>query len=124
MNARLTGLLIAAALHAGGCQTVGPEHEIPARIINPDDASREALQDAVNKIMARNVTIPDTALTTSSYLTIENRPQPTMENPVPMGRDYQRPVTLRLVIDDTECVLVDERNSARYLLRNTRCVAD
>jgi hypothetical protein len=45
-----------------------------------------------------------------------------MENPVPMGRDYQRPVTLRLVMDENECVLIDDRNSARYLLRDTRCV--
>jgi hypothetical protein len=124
MNFRLAGLLIASALNIAGCQTVGPEHEVPARIINPDDASRAALQETVNKIMGSNVTIANNALTTSSYLTIENRPQPTMENPVPMGRDYQRPVTLRLVMDDTECVLIDERNGARYLLRNTRCIAD
>jgi hypothetical protein len=107
-----------------GCQTIDPEHEVRARIIDPDDASRAALQETVNKIMGSNVSISRNALTTSSYLTIENRPQPTMENPVPMGRDYQRPVTLRLVLDENECVLVDERNSARYLLRNTTCIAD
>jgi hypothetical protein len=124
MNSRIAGLLIASALNIAGCQTVGPEHEVPAKIINPDDASRAALQEAVNKIMGSNVTIADNALTASSYLTIENRPQPTMENPVPMGRDYQRPVSLRLVIVDSECILVDDRNDGRYLLQNTRCVAN
>lgn len=124
MNSRIAGLLIASALNIAGCQTVGPEHEVPAKIVNPDDASRAALQEAVNKIMGSNVTIADNALTASSYLTIENRPQPTMENPVPMGRDYQRPVSLRLVIVDSECILVDDRNDGRYLLQNTRCVAN
>ena len=116
--------VIAAVTIIAGCQTIAPEHEVGARIVDPDDASRAALQETVNKIMGSNVTIAKNALTTSSYLTIENRPQPTMENPVPMGRDYQRPVALRLVMDENECVLVDERNSARYLLRNTTCIAD
>jgi hypothetical protein len=116
--------LLAVSLIAAGCQAMGPEHDVPARIVDPDDASRAALQETVNKIMGSNVAIADNALTTSSYLTIENRPQPTMENPVPMGREYGRPVTLKLVIEDGDCVLVDERNRARYVLRNTSCAAD
>ena len=42
--------LIAAflALTALGCQTYGSNFDKPARIVNPDDASRAALQDVVN----------------------------------------------------------------------------
>jgi predicted small secreted protein len=123
MNDRFHELLVVGALLLTGCQTVAPENEVAARIIDPDDASRAALQDTVNTIMGTDVTIAADALTNSSFLTIENRPRPTMENPVPMGRDYQRPVSLRLVITDGECILVDDRNDARYLLRDTRCVA-
>ena len=124
MKTSILAPLSAAALLCTGCQTVAPEHEVPARIIDPDDASRAALLETVNSIMGSEVTITDNALTASSFLTIENRPQPTMENPVPIGRDYQRPVTLRLVIVDSECILIDDRNGGRYLLRNTRCIGD
>ncbi len=104
-----------------GCQTVGVGSGQPARIIDANDASRAALQDAVNTAFGTNVTIASYAFTNSSVLMIERGPRPTMENPNPIGRNMEKPVQLRLVIDESDCVLVDTRNNARYTLANTAC---
>ncbi len=118
--------LIAAslALTALGCQIYGSYFDKPARIVNPDDASRAALQDVVNTAFGTNVTLADNALTDSSLLTIERSPRPTMENPSPLGRNMEMPFQLRLYINGTDCVLVDQRESARYTLADTSCEAE
>ena len=118
--------LIAAslALMAIGCQTYGSNVDMPARIVNPDNASRAALQDAVNTAFGTNVTLADNALTESSLLTIERSPRPTIDNPNPQGRNMEMPFQLRLFINGTDCVLVDQRNRARYILANTSCEAE
>ncbi len=118
--------LIAAslALTALGCQTYGSNFDKPARIVNPDDASRAALADVVDTAFGTNVTLADNALTDSSVLTIERRPRSTMDNPNPLGRNMEMPFQLRLYINGTDCVLVDQRDSARYTLPNTSCEAE
>ena len=98
--------------------------EAERRIVNPDDASRAALQEVVNTAFGTNVTLADDALTDSSLLTIERRPQPTMENQNPLGRNMEMPFQLRLYINGTDCVLVDQRDHARYTLSNTSCEAE
>ena len=112
------------ALTALGCQTYDSNIDKPARIANPDDTSRAALQEVVNTAFGTNVTLADNALTDSSLLTIERRPQPTMENPNPLGRNMEMPFQLRLYINGTDCVLVDQRDEARYTLANTSCEAE
>jgi len=118
--------LIAAslALTALGCQTYGSYSDEPARIVNSDDASRAVLQDVVNTAFGTNVTLADNALTDSSLLTIERSPQPTMENPNPLGRNMEMPFQLRLFINGDDCVLVDQRDHVRYTLANTSCEAE
>ena len=112
------------ALAALGCQTLADEYDKPARIVNPDDASRAALQETVNKAFGVDVTLADNALTDSSVLTIERSPRPTMENPNPLGRNMETPFQLRLVINGTDCVLIDRRDRSRYILANTSCEAE
>ena len=107
-----------------GCQTVGIGIGQPARIIDADDASRTDLQEAINMAFGTNVTIAAHAFTNSSVLMIERGPRPTMENPNPIGRNMEKPVQLRLVIDETDCVLIDTCNNAQYTLANTDCEAE
>jgi len=107
-----------------GCQTVGVGSGQPARIIDANDASHADLQEAVNMAFGTNVTIATHAFTNSSVLMIERGPQPTMENPNPIGRNMEKPVQLRLVIDEADCIVVDTRNNARYTLTNTACEAE
>lgn len=117
-------LAASLAITAFGCQTMGNAADKPARIVNPDDASRKALQDTVNAAFGTNVTLADTALTESSMLTIERSPRPTMENPNPLGRNMEMPFQLRLVINGTDCILVDERDGTRHILHDTSCEAE
>ena len=113
------GLLLLA-----GCQTVIAEYDRPARIVNPDDTSRAALSAMVNLSLGTEVTLSDSALTDTSLLVIENRPPPTMENPVPQGRIMKMPIQFRLVINGSDCVLVNQRDRSRYVLSDTTCEAE
>ena len=112
------------ALTALGCQSYGSYFDKPARIVNPDDASRAVLQDVVNTAFGTNVTLADNALTDSSLLTIERSPRPTMENPNPLGRNMEMPFQLRLYFNGTDCILVDQRDNSRYVLEMTTCIAE
>ena len=107
-----------------GCQTVDTDLDRPARIVNADADSRAALQAAVNEALGTEVLLAEDALTDSSLLTIERWPAGTMENPVPQGRILEKPIQFRLVINDSDCVLIDQRNESRHVLENTDCVAE
>ena len=107
-----------------GCQTVDTDLDRPARIVNADADSRAALQAAVNEALGTEVLLAEDALTDSSLLTIERWPAGTMENPVPQGRILEKPIQFRLVINDSDCVLIDQRSESRHVLENTDCVAE
>ena len=124
MTLRRELLLLFGTLSAAGCQTVVADYDRPARIVMANDASRAALQATVNNALGTTVTLSDSALTDSSVLTIENIPPPTMENPVPQGRAMKMPIQFRLVINGTDCVLVNQQDRARYVLADTSCAAE
>lgn len=109
---------------AAGCKTVADEYDQPARITNVDEASRAALQAAVNEVIGTEVLLSDAAFTERSVLVIENWPRPTLQNPQPQGRIMQEPIRLVLVINDGNCLLVDTRDGSRHPLENVNCVAE
>jgi hypothetical protein len=111
-------------LVASGCQTVNTDYDRPARIVNPDADSRAALQAAVNEALGTEVMLADTALISSSLLPIERWPAGTMDNPVPQGRILEKPMQFRLVINGSDCTLIDQRDGSRYVLENTNCEAE
>ena len=111
-------------LMLSGCQTFDVDDDRPARIVDPDTESRAALQAAVNEALGTEVMLADDALTESSLLTIERWPAGTMDNPVPQGRILERPIQFRLVINGSDCTLVDQRDESRRVLLNTTCKAD
>ncbi|MGI9220137.1 MAG: hypothetical protein ACR2QS_03770 [Woeseiaceae bacterium] len=123
MTSRISIVLI-LALTATGCQSYGSAAAVPARIIDPDAASRAALQEAINTAFGTEVLLADTALTDSSLLTIERNPSPTLDNPNPQGRIMEDPFQLRLYKSGNDCILVDERNGTRYPLAATSCEAE
>jgi hypothetical protein len=71
---------------------MGSEADQPARIINPDEASRAALQSTINGILNTEVTLAKNALTDDSILIIERNPPRTMGNPNPQGRIMDEPI--------------------------------
>lgn len=115
-----TGITLAMS----GCQTMATDQDRPARIVNPNDQSRAALQSVVDDVLNTHVTLADNALTDSNFLSIERNPPRTMQNPNPQGRIMEVPILFRLVINGPDCILIDDRDSNRYVLENTNCEAE
>ena len=122
MNTKST--IIAAAVLLAGCKATAINAEFPALIIDPDDASRAALQAAVNAAMHTEVLLAADALTKSSRLIIDRRSADTIDNSAAQGRIMETPLQLLLVSNGTDCILVDPRNDSRQVLENTSCVAE
>ena len=120
MNILFFGVLTILA----GCQTMVTESDVPARITNPSDASRAALQKVVNDALRTEVLLADDALTTSSILVIERNPPRSMQSQPATGRNMDAPIRFHLVLNDSTCVLVDQRDQSRHLLDNSACVAE
>jgi hypothetical protein len=118
-------LMIAAlVVGIGACRTVATEHDKAARIIHADDASRAALQRAVNDALNTDVTLADNALTESSLLIIERSPPRSMQGVPAQGRNMDAPIQFRLVINGDDCILIDQRDRSRHNLENTTCEAE
>jgi len=109
------------ALAMAACRTAPTEQDRAARIVDPDDASRAALQRALEAALHTKVTLADDALTETSVLIIERSPPPNMRTPPAQGRTMEPPIQFRLVIHGEDCVLIDQRDRSRYKLENTRC---
>jgi len=124
MSARATILTLCGLTAFGGCQTVATANDVPARITDPNDASRAALQNAINDALHTTVLLADGALTTSSLLIIERNPPRSLQNQPATGRNMELPIQFRLVLSGEDCVLVDTRDDSRHLLENTTCVAE
>ncbi len=107
----------------GACQTVATDTDQPAVISAPNEASRAALQLAVNTALNTDVMLADNALTDTDLLVIERAPPQSIAGSPAGGRTMDAPIQFRLVINGGECVLVDQRNESRYPLANTHCTA-
>jgi hypothetical protein len=109
------------ALAMAACRTSPTEQDRAARIVDPDDASRAALQRALEAALHTKVTLADDALTETSVLIIERSPARSMRTPPVQGRVTEPPIQFRLVIHGQDCILIDQRDRSRYELEDTRC---
>ncbi|NOR35508.1 MAG: hypothetical protein GQ577_02065 [Woeseiaceae bacterium] len=107
-----------------GCKNVAPDADQAAVIVNPDAASRAALQQTVNAALHTDVTLADDALTDTSVLTIERKIPQSVEGSPAQGRNMEMPIHFRLVTDGANCILVDQRDLSRAVLVDTECVAE
>ena len=107
-----------------GCQTLANGEDVAARITNPTDHSRAALQNIVNDVLITDVALADDALTDSSVLIIEQHPPRNMQNPPSQGRNMDTPIRFRLVLNGSDCILIDQRDNSRYVLEMTTCAAE
>jgi len=111
----------ALLLGVGACKTAPTEQDEAARIVDPDDASRAALQRIVDGALHTNVNLTSDALTKSSILIIHRKPMRDL-NGIPIdGRRLEAPIQFRLVSNREHCILIDQRDQSRYELENTRC---
>jgi hypothetical protein len=93
-------------------------------IVNPDAASRAALQQTVNAALHTDVTLADDALTDTSVLTIERKIPQSVEGSPAQGRNMEMPIQFRLVTDGANCILVDQRDLSRAVLVDIECVTE
>jgi hypothetical protein len=107
-----------------GCKNVAPDADQAAVIVNPDAASRAALQQTVNAALHTDVTLADDALTDTSVLTIERKIPQSVEGSPAQGRNMEMPIQFRLVTDGANCILVDQLDLSRAVLVDTECVAE
>jgi hypothetical protein len=114
-------VLAVFALSFTGCKNVAPDADQAAVIINPDAASRAALQETVNTALHTDVALADDALTETSILTIERKVPQSIEGSPAQGRNMEMPIQFRLVTNGTECVLIDQRDMSRVVLADTVC---
>jgi len=116
-------LLVYGALMLGvtACKTAPTEQDKAARIVDPDDASRAALQRVVDDALHTNVNLASDALTQSSILIIHRKPMRDSTGIPIDGRLLETPIQFRLVTNRELCILIDQRDQSRYALENTRC---
>lgn len=108
-----------------GCQTFGGNSDVPALIIQPDEASRSALRSTLSEIFGgRDITLADDALTRTSMLVLEPTLRQKLDRRQSLGRVVTKPFIFRLVKHGDLCILVDLRDDKAYPLTDTRCVAE
>jgi len=122
MNRPATAFLL-LSFAVVGCKYVAPDAGQPAVIVEPDAASRAALQHAVDTELGVEVLLADDALTGTSILIIEPTVPRSIAGAPAAGRTMEPPVRFELVTDGRVCVLVDTRDASRQVLADTRCVA-
>ena len=114
---------LAAIACLSACATAAAP-DAPAVLVKPTAASRAELHAVVSKALhAKSLVLADDALTTDSVLTIERAPARDAAGVRLSGRDYDRPEQFQLWKIGNDCVLVQQRTSERWPLRNSRCVA-
>lgn len=122
------GLVVSAALLAAGCRAAPSADgagEVPARIVNPTDASRAELERVVGDMLfGAEVTLAEDALTESSVLILERGRVRSLSNPPLSGREMREPERFQLLTDGERCFLIHGEERARYELRDTECAAE
>ena len=114
-------IAVAIAVGIAGCKNVAPATDQAAVIVNPDAASRAALQATVNAALHTDVALADDALTDTSILIIERKAPQSIEGSPAQGRTMEMPIQFRLVTSGSECVLIDQRDMSRTVLADTVC---
>ncbi|MDZ7769433.1 MAG: hypothetical protein U5K38_10335 [Woeseiaceae bacterium] len=115
---------LAVLVLVAACNSAPVQPDIPAVIVEPDDASRAELRQVVSTALnGADVTLADDALTLESSLSVEHPQHRGIEQQPLRGRDLGRPETFHLVLDGSQCVLVHDNTGLRWLLLDTRCRA-
>jgi len=115
---RINHLILAGAVLLVACATPGDKPQ-SARIVEPTEASRAALQQSVEHALGTEITLDNKALTESSTLVLERsarRSQARLQ-----GRERDDPERFFLLRYQGDCLLEYERTGQRYRLPDTRC---
>ena len=96
----------------------------PAKIVAPTPSSRAELERVVSAALGGvAVELADDALVHNSMLSVEPRAYRDAQNNRIMGRDPGTPTQFRLLKHGEQCILERPDTQRRWVLSDTRCVA-
>ena len=115
---------LGGAILLAGCiqPTVAPDE--PARLIEPDAASRAELQVVVAAAIGQTtVQLADDALSEDGVLLLERMPHTDNLGHRMPGRDLGAPKRFQLFRAGSDCILTETGSDRRWVLEQARCVA-
>ncbi len=116
---------IAMLILLTGCQGLTASADLPALIVQPDEASRAALKHTLSELFGgKEITLADDALTHSSMLSLEINLRKQPGSQPALGRVVTKPFRFQLFKSKNGCFLVDLQDGRRYLLVDTNCVPE
>lgn len=105
------------------CTRLSAQDELPAVIAEAGAASRDELARTLRDALGgAPVMLADDALVHVDRLVIERARSGDPAGRILDGRVVEPPERFRLVLSGARCVLIRERDGARFPLRATRCV--
>ena len=114
-------LLAAFALLASACQAIPAEPDQDALVAEPGADSYAIIQAAVNGLLGTTVVLAADVFVNDSSIAIEHGPRGSLQKDAAGGRNYYRPTRLRLVLSGGDCVLINESDGTRELLKTLSC---
>lgn len=118
-------VILSTLLLVTACNTPSRAEDVPAVMVEPNEEGRSELLSAVRGMLNdRPVNLADSALTSSSLLTIERRQHRSLQGRPATGRLMESPERFRLVQHENECVLIHLESGTRTTLDNVTCVPE
>ena len=112
-------------LFTAACRLPVTEPDVPALLTNTGPQTLQELEQTLSAaINSAKVTLAADVLTTTSVLVIERGTQGGIGRPPELGRDLGRPYRFQLVINETQCVLVDQQSGTHWPLTSVECVKE
>lgn len=123
MRRTLTPVVLVWLVAACSAPVVHPD--VPALLTNPGPESLQEIEQTLSTALnGTKVTLAADALTKNSVLVIERGMQRGIDRPPELGRDLGRPYRFQLVIDGSQCVLVDQQSGQHWPLATAECVKE
>ena len=121
---RISMLFVLLALTVS-CSAIDVEPDAPALLTNPGPESlREIEQTVATALDSTKVTIAADALTKNSVLVVERGLQSGIGRAPELGRDTGRPYRFQLVMNGSQCALVNQQNEVRLPLTVVECIKE
>jgi hypothetical protein len=94
-------------------------------LTNPGPETLQELEQTVASAMnSTEVTLAADVFTDNSVLVIQRTMQRSIDRPPELGRDLGRPYRFQLVIDGSQCILVDQQSGKGWPLATVECVKE
>ncbi len=122
---KYTLYIILLVILTGGCREPEVQPTGPALLVNPNMESYEEVTKTISAALnGVEVSLSEDVFTTYSIVVIERGMIRGINHPPELGRDLGRPSRFQLILDGTDCVIVDEQSGVHWPLTNVECVKE